>query len=208
MSFQSKMLKGSDKWGKEAVTRWERLRCWFWDTAFYKFYNDVSWKFFFKPIRDVKKMWQWYWNVFENDFDFDAAYIYKILAYKMRRVLKCLENGHAVQEPQDLKALKLAIKLADRLFADDYYFDAPHRRHDKKWGELQSWTMKEENSEDRPGGPYYRWHSKRPNAITEEQQKEEREDMKKVWEEEDFLRKRDERWFHGIVMKYRRNWWD
>ena len=203
MTFDSKMLKGSNKWLDEPITRWERLRCWYWDTTFYKFYSDVSWKFFWKPLRDIKKMWDWYWKVFNYEYDFDACYIYKILAYKLRRIEHALVNGNAVHDPKDLKALKLAIKLADRLFEDQIYFDRPYSRHEKKWGELITWF---EPCNDGTGCSY--WRSRRPKANTPEEIEQEHKEFMKAGEEEEFLRKRDQKWFYGILTKYQRSWWD
>ena len=49
------------------------------------------------------------------NYDFDMACAWDLFEFKLRRLYKCLENGHAIQEPEDMKALRELIKIVRRL---------------------------------------------------------------------------------------------
>lgn len=158
--------------------------------------------FFWKPYNQLRKLIQWQINVFHNDFDFDAHSVFAILEYKLKRVEKSLVNGCAVQEDADMKALRLAIKLAGRLFEDKYdsiVFD----RIENKWGELTHWTTPDE---DRKG--YFEWHTTRANFKTPADEVQERKETKEGMLVAYNKMKREERWLYDILHKYMRRWWD
>ena len=70
-------------------------------------------------------------------FDFDSAYIFNLMAFKLKRIYKCLENDQAIQTKEDMAYLKEAINICERLF-DHNYDDKYHKAHDKKWGQLKT----------------------------------------------------------------------
>ena len=194
--FRSKALKdfSNDKRSK--------LYLWWIQTPVADKYYEFTWKFFSQPISRIKKLYGWYKNVFHNDFDFDGHCLFAIIEYKLKRVQKCLEKGHAIQEDQDMKALQLAIKLAGRL-KDDSYDEPFWNRHDRKWGESKNWF---EDCNDGSGNSY--WRSSRPNANTEEEKAAERADHLTHCYAADAKRNREEKWLYGILNKYLRRWWD
>ena len=54
------------------------------------------------------------------NYDFDMACAWDLFEFKLRRLYKCLENGHAIQEPEDMKALRELIKIVRRLGYEQY----------------------------------------------------------------------------------------
>ena len=194
MTFRSKALKNWTR--KERGWLAEKIR---------DIYFDIKYAIC-KPFVHAKKVWEWYWNILRKDFDWDSGYVYHMLEYKLKRMEKSLLNGHAEQDPRDMKALRLAIKLLNRLGADSIYFERAHRDHNLKWGELITWTTPNYNADGEV--ITHTWHSRRPNANTPEEIEQERQEYRKTWELEDWLTKRDQRWLYDILNKYLRNWWD
>jgi len=194
--FQSKALKDFPERTKSKLYKW-----WL-ESPIGDWYYRVTWKYFGKPLQDVKKMWSWYWNVFRFDYDFDGHSLFAIIEYKLKRIQKVLQNGHAVQEPKDMKALKLAIKLAGRLKDDDY--DEPFwNRHDRKWGESKHWF---EPCNDGTGNSY--WHSSRPNANTPEEKEQESQEHLAYRYASEAKRNREEKQLYSILQNHLRVWWD
>lgn len=184
-------------------------RHWFFDSKFYvwlrysfvgKRCRRVYWKFIGNPCYQVKRLWEWYKNVFKNDFDFDGHCLYRIIAYKLSRVETSLKAGYAIQEPKDMKALKLAIKLANRL-AEDEYEDHFYRRHELKWGKSKhSYTPA-------PGGSYY-MHSSRPNAKTPEEERQSNVEFIDSMRRAAEIYKREAKWLYSILTNHLEVWWD
>jgi hypothetical protein len=95
------------------------------------------------------------------NFDFDFAYVYHLLEFKLKRVQKCLKNGVSVQEPEDTAALKELIKIVERLGKGEY--DERYRiEHDKIWGKLETKTTP--NYDDKGKVTGYAWNSWRKNC--------------------------------------------
>src|ERR1700734_4043833 len=68
-----------------------------------------------------------------TNYDYEASFIYPLIAFKLERVKKCLFNGYAVQEQVDLDALDEAVAICNRISAEDYE-DKYMVAHDLKWG--------------------------------------------------------------------------
>jgi hypothetical protein len=194
--FRSKALKDLE------CEKRSKIYDWWIQTAVSGWYYDFEYKFIKNPIFQVKRLYQWYKNVFQYDFDFDGHCLFAIIEYKLKRIERVLFNGHAVQEVKDLKALKLAIKLAGRL-KEDKYEDRGHDRIEKKWGELKTWF---EPCNDGTTNSY--WRSSRPKANTEEEKEQEIADRRAQYVAADYKMKREERWLYDILHKYLRFWWD
>lgn len=138
-------------------------------------------------------------------YDFESAYIYDLMAFKMKRIYKCLKNGHAIQNDEDMKALKEAIVICERLFKGDY--DAKYYKlHEKKWGKLKSKHIPEydENGKIK----HYIWESSRAKANTPAKKKKEVADLRKIWEYEENDRKADLDRLNEILKKHEPTWWD
>lgn len=192
--LNSKALKGFSK-------KSSKIYLWWIDSRIGDAYYSVGW-FFKNPYLQIKKLIQWHRNVFHNDYDFDAHCLFGIISYKLRRVLKVLENGYALHDDRDMKALRLAIKLADRL-QDDRYDIVQHERHANRWGEMKTWFTP---TNDGTGSSY--WNSSYPNANTPEKQEQERTEFRTGMLTSYARMKREEKWFYSILQKYMRVWWD
>lgn len=155
-----------------------------------------------KPFKQIKKLYDWYVNVFKDDFDFDAHSLFAIIEYKLKRVQTSLTNGNAIQEDKDLHALELAIKLAGRLKVDNYE-DRQHRHHDAKWGKTVSWFTP---CDDGTGNSI--WNTSKPNAVTEEEKAQEKKEFLDLYKISGNIRNRDEKWLYSILKNHLRNLWD
>jgi hypothetical protein len=178
-----------------------KLYLWWIETPVADKYYEIVRKYITNPIFQVKRLYQWYVNVFHNDFDFDFHCVFAILEYKLKRIKACLDNGYAIQEPKDLKALNLAIKLAGRLKEDNYDSVASDRIV-AKWGEWRFWTT-----------PYgdkgcSQMHSTYANIKTPEDEEECLADRRASYIATDKKTKREERNLYAIMHKYGRSWWD
>lgn len=138
-------------------------------------------------------------------YDWESAYLYDVMAWKMKRIHAALLVGNAIQEDENMEALKEAIAICERLFKADY--DDPYRKaHDEKWGEMVTWFTPAYFPNGEQSGSY--WNSSRPNAVTEEQKAEEVADLRKIWEYEERDRKLDIDRLAEILKKHEPSWWD
>jgi len=183
-------------------TKRSKLYGWWIESKLGDWYYEYTWKFFGRPISRIKKLYGWYVNVFKNDYDFDGHCLFAIIEYKLKRIEKVLIKGHAIQEAKDMKALKLAIKLAGRLKEDKYEIKA-YDRIDQKYGELKTWFT---DCTDRPG--YSTWNSSRPKANTTEEKEELWTYTKLQYELAEAKSKKEELKLYNILHKYLRHWWD
>lgn len=193
----SKALKG---WSPKKLYEW-------WIMSKLSDYYDNVVRWIKRPFWKAKLMYDWYKNVFHDDFDWDSGYLYKIMEYKLKRIKISLENGCAIQEEKDMQALNLAIEILRRIQEEHKYcFEKAYRDHNLKWGEMITWHTPnyDEDGEVRT----YTWNSRRPNANTPELEEQERAEIRLVWEKEEWLYKRYQKWFYGILEKYMKTWWD
>ena len=152
-------------------------------------------------FRNLKRLYEWYKNVLKDDVDFDAHSLYGIIEYKLKRTQKrLLDNNYVEFSKQELQGLKLAIKLAGRLDQFDYG-ERGNRKHNAKWGELEIWFTPLPNGN-------FSFHGMRPNAIFEKDKKQETKEFREIFQLEDKLHKREQKWLFGILQKYLNRWWD
>ena len=138
-------------------------------------------------------------------YDFESAYLYDIMAFKMKRIYKCLETGHAIQEDADMQALKEAIEICERLFKGEY--DAKYYEiHNAKWGQIESEHIPEYNEDG--SIKYYRWEMNRPNVKTKSDKKREVADLRRIWKNEEKDRRADIDRLCEILKKHEPTWWD
>jgi hypothetical protein len=191
--FRSKALKEPKKA--------HRLYLWWLETRVSGYYYDFVHKFIENPIFQVKRLIQWYLNVFRYDYDFDGHSLFAIIEYKLKRLQNCLINGHAIHDDMDLKALRLAIKLAGRL-KEDKYEEIGHDRIERKWGKSTFLF------EPIKGSTSSTMKSSRPGTPTKELEDQCWEETREQYRLADLRMKREERIFYAILHKYLRNLWD
>lgn len=194
--FNSKALKNFPN------KKRSKFYLWWIENPVVDWFYKLRWKLFDKPLQRIKKIYGWNKNVFWQDYDFDAHGLFAIIEYKLKRVEKCLINGHVIQEDQELHAIRLAIKLAGRL-KDDRYEDRGYDRLDQKFGPSKHWF---EPCNDGTTNSYM--HSSRPKVNTEEEKQEENEYRKEQWRLSEYRRNREKRWLYAILHKYLATWWD
>lgn len=164
-----------------------------------KYYDCVYYiKHFFTSL---KKSLDWHFNVLRYDYDFDANSLYNIINYKLKRTEIALINGFCDHDRQKLKAIRLAIKLSNRLYKN-FYDELQYKRQSALWGELLTWTTPHEDTE------YVQMHFRYEKAITEEEKKQSTEDHMKLGYAMEALRNRDKRNLFFILDKYIDSWWD
>lgn len=168
--------------------------------------HRVVW-FFKKPYLQLRKLIDWQLNVFRHDYDFDAQFLYAIIEYKLKRVYPVLKNGFTVQDERDMKALRLAIKLAGRL-NEDGYNAVELNRHNKKWGELEIKTDRVASLGAHGEPISYYCDMSRPGAKTPDDKEQERKEFLEAMNRSYAAMKRDETRLYGILSKYIRVWWE
>lgn len=183
-----------------------KLYSWWIESRLSKYWNNFNW-FFVKPYGQLRKLMDWQRNVFSKDYDFDAHCLFAIIEYKLKRVYPVLEKGYAIQEEQDMHALRLAIKLAERLKDDDYE-TREFARHDRKWGKLNM-DINRVASWDSKGKPAsYHCDMSRPGTITAELEEQEHKEFRESMSRSYAAMQRDQKNLYGILSKYLRVWWD
>lgn len=141
------------------------------------------------------------------NYDFDMACAWDLFDFKLRRLYKCLVNGNAVQEPEDMKALRELIKIVRRLSCDRYE-NIYYRQHEKRWGKLQTRTEPWIQNGKNMGSSWHSWREKCPEDASEELKAREINDMKCCWENADKDRIRDLERMKEILVKHGQNFWD
>ena len=151
----------------------------------------------------IKRSWAYARYAWEN-YDFDAAYALELLSFKLKRVERVLkEDAHTEQEPEHMQALRLVIRLLDKLTADDYrYF---YETHNKKWYDTPYPDMDFEKTDDAAGSSrivFAREH------LPAEQQDQDRDELLNAFETDESIKARDKRWAFSLLAKYYEYWWD
>lgn len=141
------------------------------------------------------------------NYDFDMAYVYYLFEFKLKRLLKCLENGHAIQKPEDMKALRELIKIVRRLGMGRYDHKY-HILHDKKWGKIESKTTPNYNDEGKV--TTYTWHSWRSGTkdVNEKVKKQERKEYRALYQNAEKDRVKDIERMAELIKTNSLSWWD
>lgn len=142
------------------------------------------------------------------NYDFDSAFLYDVMEFKLKRLEHCLKNGHAVQQKEDMKALKELIKICKRLHNYDDYDDKYHDEHDKKWGKRPRYESEPIKNEKGEITSYKMIFKDRPNVKTKKQQEQERKEFLACAEKghADYCKDLDR--MAEILKNHGRNWWD
>lgn len=141
------------------------------------------------------------------NYDFDMSCAWDLLEFKLKRLRKCLQNGHAIQEPADMAALDEFVKIVRRLGRGNYdrkYY----RAHDRKWGKIESRTEPWVENGKRKGSHYFSWRTKCPENAPKKLKDQERKDNRKVWADAEKDRVKDIERMGEILVKSGLRWWD
>lgn len=162
-------------------------------------YSNLKYKIL-KPFRNAIKIYRWYKNVFKYDYDFGATNLPLFIGYKLTRTLEVMKNDKFGCDKHTVKAMRIAIKLCNRI-STEYYEDRLAVRIDKKWGKAIYWTTPKQC------GNLFSWHTARPNAVFEKQKKAFKEEQLRSWEIGAKLNERDRRNLFNILNKYLDRFW-
>lgn len=136
-----------------------------------------------------------------GDHDWDFAYLYYILQWKLDRMAACIEkNDITTRTNVTVRQIKYASYLIERI-TSDYDYEEMMKTHTAKWGDL---NMDFESIGNNMSKTVFSWSK----ANTPEEEKQADAECKEV-----FTRSRDKkiemktRLFKHID-KYIENWWD
>lgn len=193
LDYQEKPLTQLGKIGQAIATAWKRYVYYPVDSFISRTHERAS-----RSLAFARHGWMHY--------DFESAYLYDLMAFKMKRIYACLETGHAIQDDVDMKALKEAIAICERLFKGQYD-DKYYKAHDKKWGKMKS-THTPIKFDEKGKPTLYSWDTSRPRAKTPAQKKKEVADLRKIWINEEIDRKADIDRLAEILKNHEPKWWD
>lgn len=143
-----------------------------------------------------------------NNYDWDMGYVYELMAFKLKRLYKCLENGHCVQKKEDMKALRQFTKIFIRL-SRDRYDSKYYREHIIKWGKMPPFESKPVlDKKGKPTGSSEIVFKDRPNVRNAKQKKQELSERKKIYIKAEKDRCQDIDTLAALLKKHGRNWWD
>lgn len=128
------------------------------------------------------------------NYDFDSAYLYDLMSFKLKRIKKCIENGIAVQEEEDMKALDETIAIIDRLRVENYE-EKYEPEHDAKWGKA--------DFKFKPS-----FHSVRKNVNTKEEKAQEWKERLAIYDKAEQDRKNDIDRLAEILKTHALAWWE
>lgn len=139
-----------------------------------------------------------------NNYDFDYGYIEDLVLFKLKRIEKEMTGGYTdwsvPAQARSLKALRLAIKLFDKLQQTDNSMLMD--QHESKWGKL----IVETEESDRPG--QYKLITSRPHAATPRLREIERKEFLEASYADDRREQRHRRIAYQLMAKYSTDWWD
>ncbi len=142
-----------------------------------------------------------------NNRDFDSAFVFPLLLFKLKRVYKnTIDEGVHVVSKEEKQSLRICIKLLDRL-CNRNYGETFSKEHDKKWGEL-NFSRTPRDFDDKGNPITYNFNSYRPGIKTTEDEVQEREETKNLFKLEHELYHQDLEKFWRIFAKYHEYWWD
>lgn len=123
-------------------------------------------------IERIRHVFHWL-PIIWRDHDFDHAYLYDILIFKLENMQKFFASEYAWTSDAEKHALELfvAVEMLKKLRVN-YFEEETMEEHDEKWGNLFAWH------EDIPGKDFSILHLERPLAVTQEEKELEREEFR------------------------------
>lgn len=179
------------------------------ETIWTKLWDGVCWVpskvYYFcrKYAQRLKRSWAYAKFGWEN-YDFDGEYLTHLITFKLKRMQKALHNGCSVQDDKYMQALRLAIRLGDKL--EHYMYHWFLDRHDAKWGAA---SLNFVDSDIPFNGKNLRsMELARSGVVDDETKAQERREFGVAYTADDAIKLRDARLFFRIIEKYYPGWWD
>lgn len=134
--------------------------------------------------------------------DWDYAYFYELMAWKLKRIERSISNSCVLHQPESIRALKRLIGVCSRL-GNDEYAEKYFKKHDEKWGE-QPRPMLIEISDSSFSQVIYR---DRPNVKTAKDRDKEKDEFRACDKKGERDRQKDLKLLYGILKEYSHTWW-
>ena len=151
-------------------------------------------------IDNLQRIWDWL-PILLQDYDFDSRPgIYRVMRKKLERLEPCLRYGHHVYGARDANQVKVAIKVLDRIIADEYD-EEEQAPVDKKWG-------KPKFSFKPIGSGMSQMVTKRRKATTPQQIAQADAEYMQAIHRAEAREIRDITWVFAFIAKWHRHWWD
>lgn len=185
-------------------------------------FTDAWWSFWSEMLfwkESIGRFFYWGWKM-KTSHDWDHSYLYDVMLLKTKRMLRCFEehgNGtwtvsnvhdpdYDKEEYKRLKALKLTIKLIERV-RNDCYHDIHDDIMDNRYGDL---TICFENEEKTDTGTTCELIARRDGIPVDElpdkgAYEKDRKDRYLIGERR---KQRDMEIIGKLMAKYSLSWWD
>lgn len=135
-----------------------------------------------------------------DQVDFDSYSIFALMAFKLKRVKKCMDEGYGVYPKETMAAMREAIKICNRLYVNEH--DEPYRKlHDKKWGRPNIDRLLSKDG-------HISWNSTRKYVKTKADKRREYKDSIKCGENGWKDRLADIDRLNELLKTYQSQWWD
>ena len=171
----------------------------------YKFINTMYW--FKRKYRQIQRVID-FLPIIWKGFDFDYIYSIELFKKQLERQASFLESDKArtLEAQNNASRIRTAIKLMDKVYDDEYAFEAADTI-EKLYGKtLYEFVELDEN--DKKGDPYYSLKITNENAVDEKHQ----EEIDEVRREMVILSNKKQKRAHKLLWDYIehniKNWWD
>lgn len=157
-----------------------------------------KWRGRYERFTEIIKFIPTLWHCVTWDF----SSIYKILYHWLGRVYICIvtSNVKHVGYESDLKKISIIRNSLKRLYEDDY--DFIYKEHDERWGRLEFNTFPSKSHPE-----LYQCVSRRQNAVSDDDKKQERKEYRFLMKRESEIRKQDIDTVFNYLKKYHVRWW-
>lgn len=135
-----------------------------------------------------------------DQVDFDSYSIFALVAFKLKRVKKCMDEGYGVYPKETMDAMREAIAICNRLY--EHKYEEPYSKaHDKKWGRLRVDRMFGKDG-------LINWNPKRKYVKTKADERKESKEHRKCYEMAHLDKLDDLDRLNELLKRYQNEWWD
>ncbi len=143
-----------------------------------------------QPFDRMFRVMQYLPVIWRNE-DWDYAWIYRLMAYKLERVEKCLANDKLHENAERYaRQVRVCRILLERLEKDEYC-EKELEEYYQRWGKAEFLNNALVKSK----------------VVTEQDRLESAEEIRRIFTKEEERRTRDLDTFWLVFKKYHRHWW-
>jgi len=195
-------------------TLWENIEDWFlglsfvddkWPQDFYftlcRLWGKIEDVIWYRPKLFMRNLWV-YKKILWSNYWFDSYYLLDLIKTKLEYDAKQYrKNGCTVNANNYALEMEYCALLLKKM-TEDKYEESHLIEHDKKWGKVKFTTTPIKNSTSK------RMQISRPNAVTEEEEKQQnkefRQHMEDAWDEKQV----DTKKLFNFIGENVYRWWD